>query len=352
MDLSPRLGIVCGRCDTYSPMGKRTCGRCGNDLSIFGERHRSTSAPGPAASRPPAPADEQTAEYHSNSGAVGTRSGDSHDLPPHLAGLSREQLMDQAKNYVCDSCMTPVPSGHKFCGRCGASVPEMILNLQTDFYSEMQNPEKARLILIRGEGMDGLSYHLKAEQHIVGRTGQLEFPEDPFVSPKHANFFYRDKKLVVRDEGSLNGVYIRVRGSVELAPGDEFLAGEQLFKVEPTPKASDGADADGTFFYSSPKHPSSFRVNQVLEGGAYGMTVCARGTELIIGREDGDLNFPGDVYMSSKHCTVEDRDGQFFLTDHDSRNGTYVRIKAERELTHADYVFIGRKLLRVELNSN
>jgi len=29
-----------------------------------------------------------------------------------------------------------------------------------------------------------------------------------------------------------------------------------------------------------------------------------------------------------------------------------VRIKTDTALTHGDYVFIGRKLLRVELNSN
>jgi hypothetical protein len=29
-----------------------------------------------------------------------------------------------------------------------------------------------------------------------------------------------------------------------------------------------------------------------------------------------------------------------------------VRIKTERELGHGDYVFVGRKLLRVELNVN
>jgi pSer/pThr/pTyr-binding forkhead associated (FHA) protein len=260
--------------------------------------------------------------------------------------------MDQAKYYVCNSCMTPVPSAHKFCVRCGAPVPDEVVNLQARFFSDMQNPEKARLILIRGEGMDGLSYHLKADQHIVGRTGQLEFPDDPFVSPKHANFFYRDNKLVVRDEGSLNGVFVRVRGSLEISPGDSFLAGEQLFRLDPTPKASDGADGDGTFFYSSPKYPSAFRLNQILEGGSIGMTVCARGSVLNIGREDGDLNFPGDVYMSARHCSVEERDGKFVLTDYDSRNGTYVRIKTERPLTHGDYIFIGRKLLRVELNVN
>jgi pSer/pThr/pTyr-binding forkhead associated (FHA) protein len=248
--------------------------------------------------------------------------------------------------------MTPVPSGHKFCGRCGSPVPDTILNLQANFYSDMQDPAKARLILIRGEGMDGLSYHLKADQHIVGRTGQVEFPDDPFVSPKHANFFYRDDHLVVRDEGSTNGVYFRIRGGVEVTPGDTFLAGEQVFRLDPTPRASDGVEADGTYFYSSPKYPSAFRLNQVLEGGSLGMTVCARGQMLAIGREDGDLNFPGDVYMSAKHCTVEERDGKFLLTDLDSRNGTYVRIKAEKSLNHGDYVFIGRRLLRVEMNAN
>ena len=43
---------------------------------------------------------------------------------------------------------------------------------------------------------------------------------------------------------------------------------------------------------------------------------------------------------------------KFTLTDLNSRNGTYVRIKSERELAHGDYLFIGRKLLRVELNTN
>jgi hypothetical protein len=143
-----------------------------------------------------------------------------------------------------------------------------------------------------------------------------------------------------------------VRGSVEIQPGDMFLAGEQVFRLDPTPKASDGVDTDGTFFYSSPKFPSAFRINQILEGGSLGMTICARGNSLTIAREDGDLNFPGDVYMSAKHATVEDRDGKFFLTDLDTRNGTYVRIKAEKPLSHGDYVFIGRRLLCVEMNTN
>jgi pSer/pThr/pTyr-binding forkhead associated (FHA) protein len=325
------VGIVCGRCDSFNPMGSAHCGFCGHDVAL-------------PANKP-------------------TRSGSSH--PVEIVGgfdatarnslatsLGEEERMDQARYYVCESCMTPVPSGHKFCGRCGTPVPEAIMHLHADFYGDMQDPAKARLILIRGEGMDGLSYHLKADQHILGRQGQLEFPDDHFISPKHANFFYRDNRLVVRDEGSLNGIYFRIRGSVEIGPGDQFVVGEQVFRLDPTPKASDGADPDGTFFYSSPKYPSAFRLNQILEGGAIGMTICARGNTLQVGREDGDLNFPGDMFMSAKHATVEEKDGKFVLTDFDSRNGTYLRLKTERALSHGDYVFIGKKLLRVELNSN
>ena len=265
---------------------------------------------------------------------------------------SQEDLMDQARNYVCRSCQSGVPSGHKFCGRCGTPVPSEILHLQTSFFGDMQNPSKAKLVLIRGEGMEGLSFHLKAEQHIVGRNGQLVFPEDPFVSPRHANFFYRDGRLVVRDEGSLNGVYVRVRGTIEITAGDTFMAGEQIFRVALSPAPSDGPDPDGTLFYSSPKHHAPFRLVQMLQGGATGMTVCARSSSLLMGREGGDLNFPVDLYMSSAHCRIDEMGGKFTLTDLNSRNGTYVRIKSEHDLSHGDYLFIGRKLLRVELNTN
>ncbi len=271
-------------------------------------------------------------------------------------GRSKEELMDQARNYVCRSCQTPIPSGHKFCGRCGASVPQDILTLREEFYGTLQVPGRAKLIMIRADGdpsLEGISYALNAQEHIVGREGNLTWPEDRFVSAKHANVFYRGGSLVIRDEGSLNGVYVRMRGSIEVQPGEMFFAGEQLFRFDATPKATDHPEADGTYFWSSPKRPSPFRIVQTLQGGAAGITICARESGITIGREGGELNFPSDVYMSATHCRIEaDPAGaRFTLTDLNSRNGTYVRIRSERELVHGDYVFIGRKILRVEITS-
>ena len=343
------IGIVCGHCDTWNAMGVLRCQSCKNDLSLF------TSGRSPS----PLPRAPGSGTAAASDAKAASKSGPSKSSQPlasspgkDFSALSQEELMKQARHFVCRSCSSVVPTGHKFCGRCGAAVPPEILSAQTLFFGDMQNPAKAKLILIRGEGMEGLSFHLKAEQHVVGRSGQLVFPDDLFVSPKHANFFYRDGKLVVRDEGSLNGVFVRVRGTVDITPGDVFLAGEQLFRLEATPRATDGQDPDGTYFYSSPKHPSPFRLVQVFQGGAIGMIVCARGSTLQIGREGSDLNFPIDLYMSGAHCKIDEQGGKFTLTDLSSRNGTYIRIKAERELAQGDYVFIGRKLLRVEMNTN
>jgi hypothetical protein len=55
--------------------------------------------------------------------------------------------------------------------------------------------------------------------------------------------------------------------------------------------------------------------------------------------------------MSAAHCKLEESGGRVTLTDLNSRNGTYLRLKAEKELGHGDYLFIGRKLLRVEITA-
>jgi len=385
------LGVACGRCDRYNVLGSGVCS-CGQALAIGLPLPSAKAAvksaaeapppslfendvlkprrvPGVAAAGPPRPGATSGAAIAPALPRPGTTTAavraqaiesalssssaaiEQVSRTGHAAGgeLSEEERMEQAKNYVCRSCSTPVPLSHKFCGRCGAAIPPDIMNARTQFFGQLQTPGKAKLILIRGEGVEGLSYQLNAEQHIVGRNGQLVFPDDPYVSPRHANLFYRNGKLVVRDEGSLNGVFWRVRGGIEVASGDLFLAGEQLFRIEGPPRPNDGPAPDGTYFYTSPKHQTQFKISQVLEGGGLGMAVSARGTVLQIGREGGDLNFPGDLYMSASHCKLEDTGGKLTLTDLSSRNGTYVRLKAERELANGDYLFIGRKLLRVEI---
>ena len=109
----------------------------------------------------------------------------------------------------CPNCGNEVPADFSFCGKCGTrmdgSVPAGLAgggSAKTMFFGANQTPGRAKLIVIKGEGVDGVSYQLAGTEHVAGRSdGAILFPDDPLMSPRHANFIYRDGRLYVRDEG-------------------------------------------------------------------------------------------------------------------------------------------------------
>ena len=258
---------------------------------------------------------------------------------------------------ICPHCGTEVPPDNRFCGKCGgkvdgAAAPGGSAAAKTMFFGANQVVGRAKLIVIKGEGVDGVTYQLNGTEHVAGRTeGAILFPDDPLLSPRHANFVYREGKLSVLDEASVNGVFVRIKAPIGLPSGGVFLIGEQLLQVEPSPPdLGPQPDAEGTYFYASPKRPSKMKLIQRLRGGEIGMIYRSRGETISIGREGNDVNFLDDPFISGKHAQVSiSSDGQITLTDLGSKNGTFVRINDEAPLGHGDYVFLGQQLLRVEL---
>jgi len=219
------------------------------------------------------------------------------------------------------------------------------------FFGAMQ-ASRAKLVLIRGDGEDGVSFTLAGEEHLAGRADvPLLFDEDPFLSPTHANFLYRDGALIVRDEESTNGIYIRIRGGVEIDYGDRFLVGEQVLEVQETITTADHQEAapDGTFFYASPRGSTKFRLVQLLRGGTTGLAHRPNDATVTMGREGNDIDFPDDPFISGNHAEVSLKNGALKLADLGSKNGTFLRVNHESPLQHGDYVFMGQQLLRVEI---
>jgi pSer/pThr/pTyr-binding forkhead associated (FHA) protein/ribosomal protein L40E len=323
------LGLVCDACDALSPINATVCQLCGASLGV-------AKAPRPADAHPPA-----------------------------------EPFGSAVQPKVCAYCGSELTPGHRFCGNCGkpmmgAGAPGAQATTQpkpgaarpgakTMFFGAMQAPSP-KLILIKGEGMDGVTYVLSSTEHIAGRLeGAILFPEDPLLSPRHANFIWRDNRLMVRDEGSANGVFVRIIKPLTVASGATFLVGEQLLRVDACPPETVPVpDEDGTYFYGSPKRPSRLALTQLLAGGHEGMVFRARNDQLTIGREGNDVNFPDDPFISGRHATVTAVDGpdgaaRFQIADLGSKNGTFVRVSGEAALFHGDYVFLGQQLLRVEI---
>lgn len=193
-------------------------------------------------------------------------------------------------------------------------------------------------------------YALSGDSAVIGSKGAITLPGEIFCHPEEARLVFRGGHLWLEDLEGGNGVFLRIRTAVELELGDEFVVGDQLLRVDKNPVADDGPDPDPTYFYSSPKWQSSFRVVQILEGGAPGACVVARGNGLQIGAQQGELLFSDDPLIDDQHCLVEEHAGTVMVTDLGSRTGVFVRIRGEQELVEGDELLVGRTRLVVDLS--
>ena len=247
----------------------------------------------------------------------------------------------------CSRCGAQLDANWSFCMHCGAPVEDA--DAGTDAMHG-DGEKKFKLVLIRGDGGQTASYALGGTEHTAGRDeGIILFPDDDTVSPAHANFFYKDGRLLVKDLNSVNGTFFKVTTPLQLRQEDRFIAGEQLMFVEEGATVEPQADGEGSYFAGTPITSWYFKLVQVLKGGRPGSVHCARKTKVFIGREKADFSFPDDKFMSHKHCMVEYRDGGIWLSDIGSRNGTYMRLRTdeERVLNEGDYLFLGRQLIKV-----
>jgi hypothetical protein len=224
---------------------------------------------------------------------------------------------------------------------------ESVASEQRATAPEPQKP-RFRLNVVRSLGGGPATYALPGDEAIIGSSGAIHLPGERFCHAREAALRVRDRRLWLNDYEAGNGVFLRIRAPVELGHGDEFIVGDQLLRIDRNPPPQDGPDPGPTYFYSSPKWVSSFRVVQIFEGGALGACVLARGTTLQIGSSYGDFVFPSDPLVSDQHCLIEEQAGTILLTDLGSRTGVFVRIKGEQELIDSDELLVGRTRLMVE----
>lgn len=267
---------------------------------------------------------------------------------PSAARVASAPAADSSES-TCPSCGEPNPRSSKFCGRCGHQLE----------HSESVAPERPRaaierpvaLISINEDGSDGARVDLELADTIIGRAGDVRFPTDAFLSPKHARLSTEGGRVYVEDLFSLNGTYVKLHDEVRLSPGDTFLMGRQVLRFEKfehtiVPKAR---SSDGTRYMGSPPPGGQYKLLQIGIGGVVQNVSCVHDSGAIIGREKGDVIFPRDKFMSGRHAQIFPRDdGNYYLVDLNSSNGTWVKIWERRQLESRDFLFLGQQLFRVE----
>ena len=343
------VGLVCDACSALTPIGVPHCKRCGSPVALD-PRARGKSHPPPINGSTDVPLSAA-------------------DVDGALDGVMLPKgATTQASSVAvpCPKCQSIVTGGLKFCPSCGQRMPvAQIFDGETSvgpiakkstprptmMFGGVMQQARAKLTLIRGDGEDGVSFTLAGQDHLAGRGEcPIAFPDDTFLSPIHANFTYRAGQLFVTDEESLNGVFIRIQGSVDVPADTTVLVGEQVLSVKLAKQPEDLPDAEGTYYSASMVRPATIEVHQTLRGGAPGWVFRLSSDVVTIGREANDINFPEDPFISGRHAEIKLSGANMLsVTDLGSRNGTFVRINGEQVLTHGDYVFLGQQLLRVEI---
>lgn len=311
------LGLQCHVCGQLNAITVPACGRCGTVLA-------------------PAMTPDMAPPMHAGSNPTADAGGVSGSTAVREAPAAPMPRFDPATGQRLD-----------------APPSEEAPQARTMFFGALQQqPVVPRLVVIKGEGGDGNTYHLQGTTTVIGRTNaEITFAEDPFLGPQHARFSSQGGRLFVQDLGSQNGVFIRIKKPTPVRDGAFMLVGEQLLRLDRRAFSDGSPAANGTYFYGSPRPNGSYRIVQCLAGGGEGRVASAEGNTLSMGRESNTMNFPDDRFISGHHARLDaasDSD-DVILTDTGSRNGTFVRIDGAQELFHGDYLFVGQQLLRVEI---
>ena len=89
-----------------------------------------------------------------------------------------------------------------------------------------------RLSLISGPDLVSRSFCFSDDEVNIGREiGDIVFRDDGFVSGRHARLTKVDNRIILKDLGSSNGTYIRIKKPISLQDGDLILMGQQLFRL-------------------------------------------------------------------------------------------------------------------------
>lgn len=266
-------------------------------------------------------------------------------MPPRSASTSAP-----TQTVECGQCDAANPAGSKFCSECGHPL-QKLARAQSADHQRVPAAMPVALVSINEDGTDGPRIDLQYAESVLGRAGDIRFPTDAFLSPKHARFSAEGSKLFIEDLYSLNGTYVKLREEIRLTPGDTFLMGRQVLRFEKfehqiAPKAR---SSDGTRYMGSPPPGGQFKLLQSGIGGVIQNVFCLHESGAIIGREKGDVIFPRDKFMSGRHAQIFPRDdGHYYLVDLNSSNGTWIKIWERRALSPGDFVFLGQQLFRVE----
>jgi pSer/pThr/pTyr-binding forkhead associated (FHA) protein len=208
-------------------------------------------------------------------------------------------------------------------------------------------------VLVNRDGSDGQRFPLTSEDTIVGRSGaDIAFDEDRFLARQHARIARASNGDVkIHPIDTTNGVFKKTDGSVELQDGMIVLVGREVLRFErvaPEERTVHPLVRHGVALFGSPPRDPWARIVQLIPSGGARDVRHLIGEEVVLGREEGDIVFRDDAFMSRRHAAITWDGKRALLTDLGSSNGTFVRLTGPTSIKNGDHVRMGDQLMRIE----
>ena len=346
---------TCTYCGRANEPGALFCMDCGKPLGKAAAAKKAVPTPVPGDASAPAPAPMVPDLGNSTPAPAGRAcpfcNGTIEGPQPYCPHCGR-RLSAPGSGPACARCGSPVVSGTRFCATCGSPIDEAGLSRPSSRPAP-RTEFLVRLVLMNDTGDDVQTFETRSTDTTIGRgEGNVQFPDDAFMSPLHAKLSWEDSKLMARDLGSRNGTWVFLEEPHRLTEGDLLLIGSQIVRFRrlgyPGPHAPE-VDATRRMGSLTPAADIASLTQLRADGSARDVIQLSPGRDLLIGREKGDWIFPYDPSMSAQHALVRSEDADFVVVDAGSRNGIALAARGAMPLKDGSRILVGDKLLRIEI---
>jgi pSer/pThr/pTyr-binding forkhead associated (FHA) protein len=158
---------------------------------------------------------------------------------------------------------------------------------------------------------------------------------------------HRSSSLVIPTKESESPRYVRF--TMQELSADSSFRGTQIHQDEPELEATITSDQNATPAYRPSVRPPMAILQLIHDNQVTSTTYPILKDRFRIGRLDGDLTVPFDLWISGKHAEIQRRKkGDSFcwmLLDLKSTNGTFIQTK-EAYLQNGDELFLGQERYR------
>lgn len=338
---APSEGRNCPICDAPLPDEFRFCVNCGAKYSQY------DIAPIQPGDEPP------------QKSRVSTIAPDSVDLLKNdtHAGASdaKSQIVSSASNSAISSAELLRLSSADLSGARRA-IERISFVPSASLPQKPENTAPFSLFHVNDDGSLGDQILINPGENIIGRTSSALMATDHFVSPRHLRITCNSQSAVLEDCSTMNGSFIKIANeTIDLQNGDIFRIGEELlcyFHGDSNQPLISNPTHENTALLGGKESPGWGYLRVIMGAHSEGNVYRLSQPYVTLGRVNADIRFPRDGFVSGTHAALRLNNNTVTLSDLDSSNGTFIRMRRSKTVTKTTFILIGNQLLRLSPNTH